>query len=84
MEPPQPEDKLAALSDIAQEAGVEWDVAAAARELLPAGVGWRYQGLGRRHSDLNLPLTLRMPNQVLHLSTAITGAPLPWHHTQTL
>jgi hypothetical protein len=37
VEPPQPEEKLAMLSDIAQEAGVEWDLSAAARELLPPG-----------------------------------------------
>lgn len=33
---PAPEDKLACLSEIAQEHGVEWDVAAAATEMLPA------------------------------------------------
>lgn len=38
VEPPQPEEKLAMLSDIAQEAGVEWDLSAAARELLPPGM----------------------------------------------
>mmetsp|Transcript_6291 Transcript_6291/g.13847 ORF Transcript_6291/g.13847 Transcript_6291/m.13847 type:complete len:425 (-) Transcript_6291:697-1971(-) len=35
VEPPQPEDKLAALSEIAQEHGVEWDLSAAARDMLP-------------------------------------------------
>ena len=33
---PAPEDKLACLSEIAQEHGVEWNVAAAASEMLPA------------------------------------------------
>ncbi|KAL6756823.1 regulator of Vps4 activity in the MVB pathway-domain-containing protein [Haematococcus lacustris] len=37
VEPPQPEDKLATLSDIAQEAGIEWDMAAAANDMLPPG-----------------------------------------------
>lgn len=35
VEAPQPEEKLATLSEIAQEHGVEWDLSAAARELLP-------------------------------------------------
>ncbi|PNW77413.1 hypothetical protein CHLRE_10g435400v5 [Chlamydomonas reinhardtii] len=33
VEAPQPEEKLAMLSEIAQEGGVEWDLAAAAREM---------------------------------------------------
>eukprot|EP00798_Chlamydomonas_sp_ICE-L_P030280 gene30280-35268_t len=33
LETPPPEEKLAALSDIAQEHGIEWDMAAAARDL---------------------------------------------------
>lgn len=37
VEPPQPEEKLQMLSEIAQEHGVEWDLSAAARELLPPG-----------------------------------------------
>uniref|UniRef100_A0A7S0RFP5 IST1 homolog n=1 Tax=Chlamydomonas leiostraca TaxID=1034604 RepID=A0A7S0RFP5_9CHLO len=37
VEPPQPEEKLAMLSEIAQEQGVEWDLATAARDLLPQG-----------------------------------------------
>lgn len=35
IEPPAAEEKLATLSDIAQKYGVEWDISAAARELLP-------------------------------------------------
>ncbi|KXZ51714.1 hypothetical protein GPECTOR_11g162 [Gonium pectorale] len=42
VEPPLPEDKLAMLSDIAQEHKVEWDAAAAARDL---GVGALGSGL---------------------------------------
>lgn len=37
VEPPQPDEKLQMLSEIAQEHGVEWDLSAAARELLPPG-----------------------------------------------
>ncbi|KAK9830637.1 hypothetical protein WJX81_008095 [Elliptochloris bilobata] len=35
VQPPSPEDKLATLSDIAQEYAVEWDAHAAAQEMLP-------------------------------------------------
>ena len=35
VQPPSPEDKLATLSDIAQEYQVEWDAHAAAQEMLP-------------------------------------------------
>jgi hypothetical protein len=35
LQPPSPEDKLATLSDIAQEYSVEWDAHAAASEMLP-------------------------------------------------
>lgn len=37
IEAPPPEDKLATLSDIAQEYGVEWDAHTAARDMLPSG-----------------------------------------------
>lgn len=36
IEPPQPEEKLQTLSEIAQEYNVEWDASAAARSLLPS------------------------------------------------
>lgn len=38
IEAPAPEDKLATLSEIAQEYGVEWDAHRAARDMLPAVV----------------------------------------------
>ncbi len=37
IEAPAPEDKLATLSDIAQEYGVEWDAHTAAKDMLPSG-----------------------------------------------
>ena len=37
IEAPPPEEKLATLSDIAQEYGVEWDAHGAASEMLPPG-----------------------------------------------
>ncbi len=37
IEAPAPEDKLATLSDIAQEYGVEWDAHKAANDMLPSG-----------------------------------------------
>ena len=45
LQPPSPEDKLATLSDIAQEYSVEWDAHAAATEMLPpSGAQPRYPG----------------------------------------
>ena len=37
IEAPPPEEKLATLSDIAQEYGVEWDAHGAASDMLPSG-----------------------------------------------
>jgi len=67
IEAPPPEEKLATLSDIAQEHGVEWDAHGAASDMLPSGAP---SGYGQ--ACLHMPCH----SQAMHIMTSTAVASL--------
>ncbi|EFJ53046.1 hypothetical protein VOLCADRAFT_102664 [Volvox carteri f. nagariensis] len=80
VEPPQPEEKLEMLSEIAQEHGVEWDLSAAAREMgvgLGVAAGGAGGGLGLPHGGSTIGEPAPAKAKAAAAAMAAVGAPGP-------